>query len=1335
MSDAGSRRDIELRIRAQDLTTADFKNVSAAIKELTKDLEAQVAAANKAQVSERELTATLTKLDQAAKALVNIQGLIDTFKRMPAAISAAEASVAAAGQKLSDYRQQLETTGTTSARAEAQLARLVNALSREEAQLAKNRQAYSDLSATLQKSGVDTERLVQAESDLRSVADLAGASITRLSAAKLDLTKNIRLAREETARLAQEQRAAATAAEALSARFTQEAAAAKQQANVTEQLRAAQQKQVADLRAFNEQTRALTRQHNEDQTRAARDAVNQLRQGQAAAPEAAAGARGAAASATLFGLRPYELQNLSYQVNDIISGIAMGQRATQILAQQGGQVLQLFNRNLFDLVKFLPQIAVGATVAAVAFGALVRAFENVNAIRQFSAAITLNADGARYNAIQLAELQKRIQDLGVSWTDSGKAIREALTAGIAPGNLELFIKTARNLSIVTGETFPEAMKKLVTAFGLGWEAIVRFDRAENFLTETQYRELKALADAGGSREAALRALKIYEAAVQEAADKAQTPFNKAVIEAGVAWRKMLDAFAATGAIQGAVIGLTNLFTKITEVLRTLERLSDYIANNPNLQRLLSIAGGVSDFALSPAATVNNLMTKVTGFDPQSYGRSTTGNAKVVQDWLVEHGYSPSATAAIMGNISVESSFDPAARNKTGHFGLPQWDTERQAPLGGSTDIATQMELLDKELSKLDPAFKTAADSAGVLAARFEKVFERSGGQLLDKRITAAEGYAKGVPVASAAIPTTGGGDTDLTGRRQADAKATVDVLKEMNDEYIRRNTVNREGLIDLEKERAAREAIAKGVKDDDISVELAKQFAEDKLRAQFAETDRRRADEDSKRFIQDGKNGVAIREAGIAARQREIELQKQLNVGLDDEKIRSAFLRGEDEARAKFAKDEQYAAEKKTITNQLAALDRQNSLKDASSLDRALQGVNDQYTAAIQNLDKIDKDFPQRKAENDILRQKLDLLKQVAVARATVNSYEAAAKEALATRTALIDSYKNLAASGDITIGEQERKTKEAFDLTRGAIVGAADKLEAFLKTAEGLALPAEKIALLTAKIAEFRSQAQYVSPLFTAIKGAIENAFTTGLSTAFNTVTSAVGGLIAGTQRWKDVLMATRTAALQFFADLLKSIAEAILKYEALKLASSLFGIGGGGGSSGGGIGGILGSLFGGGSASGIAAGTGMGAGINTQLATGITSDIAGGGVAAGGFNFLSLFGLHSGGVVGRDGTPRVGLSSWFANAPRYHTGSVVGLAPDEQAAILQRGEEILSRSSPRNIMNGGGSSKQDLNIRNILVMDESGIPAAMAGSHGERVTMSHITRNIATIRQYVKG
>jgi hypothetical protein len=94
----------------------------------------------------------------------------------------------------------------------------------------------------------------------------------------------------------------------------------------------------------------------------------------------------------------------------------------------------------------------------------------------------------------------------------------------------------------------------------------------------------------------------------------------------------------------------------------------------------------------------------------------------------------------------------------------------------------------------------------------------------------------------------------------------------------------------------------------------------------------------------------------------------------------------------------------------------------------------------------------------------------------------------------------------------------------------------------------------------------------------------------------------------------------------------------------------------------------------------------------------------------------------------------SWFDRAPRYHTGGVVGLAANEQAAILQRGEEVLTADNPRNMRNVGRAAPPDINIRNVLVADPDMVPQHMASSRGEKVIMSTLTRNAATVRQLVR-
>lgn len=84
-----------------------------------------------------------------------------------------------------------------------------------------------------------------------------------------------------------------------------------------------------------------------------------------------------------------------------------------------------------------------------------------------------------------------------------------------------------------------------------------------------------------------------------------------------------------------------------------------------------------------------------------------------------------------------------------------------------------------------------------------------------------------------------------------------------------------------------------------------------------------------------------------------------------------------------------------------------------------------------------------------------------------------------------------------------------------------------------------------------------------------------------------------------------------------------------------------------------------------------------------------------------------------------------------------MVGLAPNEVPAVLQKNEEVLSTTSPRNIMNGGAAAggQQTTAQRFVLVDDRSRVAEAMNTPEGEAVTLVHIRKNIPTLRQLFKG
>lgn len=62
-----------------------------------------------------------------------------------------------------------------------------------------------------------------------------------------------------------------------------------------------------------------------------------------------------------------------------------------------------------------------------------------------------------------------------------------------------------------------------------------------------------------------------------------------------------------------------------------------------------------------------------------------------------------------------------------------------------------------------------------------------------------------------------------------------------------------------------------------------------------------------------------------------------------------------------------------------------------------------------------------------------------------------------------------------------------------------------------------------------------------------------------------------------------------------------------------------------------------------------------------------------------------HSGGVVGPGLPTRYVNPIAFIGAPRYHSGGLPGLRHNEVPTVLLKGEEVLSRTDPRNVMNGG--------------------------------------------------
>lgn len=129
----------------------------------------------------------------------------------------------------------------------------------------------------------------------------------------------------------------------------------------------------------------------------------------------------------------------------------------------------------------------------------------------------------------------------------------------------------------------------------------------------------------------------------------------------------------------------------------------------------------------------------------------------------------------------------------------------------------------------------------------------------------------------------------------------------------------------------------------------------------------------------------------------------------------------------------------------------------------------------------------------------------------------------------------------------------------------------------------------------------------------------------------------------------------------------------------------------------------------------------------SGVFGGSAGGSFGAG---VMSVFKAHTGGVVGQGLQPANFSAGVFANALRYHTGGIAGLAPNEVPAVLLKGEEVLTEDDPRHIRNGGGAApEQSVKIVNAIDAG-SFMSAGVEDVQGQKAILNFIQANRATVR-----
>lgn len=335
-------------------------------------------------------------------------------------------------------------------------------------------------------------------------------------------------------------------------------------------------------------------------------------------------------------------------------------------------------------------------------------------------------------------------------------------------------------------------------------------------------------------------------------------------------------------------------------------------------------------------------------------------------------------------------------------------------------------------------------------------------------------------------------------------------------------------------------------------------------------------------------------------------------------------------------------------------------------------------------------------AEGNMLRQNLTALeaknKEYIKQKITLDEIDRLQKRlesAVNIRKSGIDEINAKKQAGVISEDQAVAETNTLYQQTNPQVRKAANDLAEQTQMNTDLLGP-EKTAEIMANIAQIKAGLSDLSGTYTKLQSTMVEGLTNGVTNALQSVAESLAGLINGTQTWSDLWTNLGATVSNFFADLLMQMAQAIIKQQILNMM----------------------------------AGWGGGIGNAAQAAGGVVS-------------------MHNGGMVGGTGggvqSRSAGVpQALFANAPRFHTGGFPGLKSDEMPIIAQKGEQILSKNDPNNVLNQAWSKNTSTggsagNMRVVLVDDRDQIPQAMNSAAGEAVVVQNIRRNSPTVRAMI--
>lgn len=1390
------RRDVEFAIRAKDLSSADLKKVEQAVRSVTDSLEDQVRAARKGEISASELQATLRQLKEAGEALANQQGLIDTYNRLSKALGDAEKNAESAKTALAEFASSSTAAVALTDKQVAAQTRLQNKVNATAAEYREAADKLATLNAAIAASETVTKKQTNEQARLQASLNRAGDASDKAANKLREFGESVQkiATANQVAQVERLQQAVVTTGEAVDRQRAkvQAAATALETAGIeSNDLAAAQQRIIATANQVGAASTTTATAlgayatNAREAAEAAKALADQNRQVAALARIREQAQLTATAYTTLA-----EAQRgvTSTEARDAVAG--QTDRTAAAFASQA--------RTLPGLSEVAAQSQATVTAIEKATGPVVGYIDTLQQLeRAISRANSIagKIDGYRTQASATDRARGAAEDARREYLQLDAALAAAGNATQQQANeLNRAAETSNRASAayaqqrarlaalgqelsetgVDTRNLAQEQQRLATVAGTSAEAIRRLN-AE--IGKRGVREGDNFAILG------LRPFELQNLSFQvndfftqiasgTSVTQAFAQQIGQVIQIGRIGPALLSALPAVVTLTAALVPLIASLARVVEQARLLREANvaaalggvqsgQGIVQAAEAARRLGVSftdARAAAIALSrlplPVADYQRLSEAVA-----SYGQAIGDGKRASEEFL------DAFTRGVPGIIELDNRLRVLTQTQRDNLLTAQ--TQEQQTRAVS-------EAIGAFASRADEARRIGATPLGDAVIRlgnaWRDLLDRlAQGGTLELATRAVRGLTAAVDTLGRALSNIGSFENLLVTLAGAAGGAALGARVPLpgplrlatagigavaggvaaNRDLARPNDARRAarrpgaaqdpegGVVAADEAATAAQAVADAerARADAIQRRDETELRNINTQIQIRNLDRQIAAGVERRATA-AERAASIEAAAnkVAAERRSENIREnrapELGVALLAEEARAEQRRRIQEAQQKAAESAGRAAvterrrELAEIEGDIRAVDQvrsdqirtiqedvaRGSITAVEGLQRIQQAATDalpRYRALAEEAKRF---ADANRGQPGLTAPRADALAASAQRRLDVDGTRGPANEllraeqqklqqAVQERSQFIQTINALEQQGAITTSEAQRRITEAYALTNGTIQAQITALSNLVTSLQQTGQISDiTAAQIRASIQLAEAQLVRVNPQLAAIRQAFETSFTGGAISGLNQVAEAIGNLVTGMGDFRDVTEAAGRAVLSTFAGILRAIAEAILKQQILNAVQAVSGF----------------------------------LGLANPLA-------AAGGAAAGAA--VNVGSRRLGGFVGMPAPQtRKAQVSWFRDAPRYQNGGFPGLRADEEAAILHRGEEVLTKDDPRNALNmaknagQGGAAPSEIGIRNVLVMDPAMLAEALSGADGERVVVQTLRKNAATLRQLVR-